>query len=193
MEEAEHSDDQWSQTVAAELPKIWIGYSTAAIATVVFVYGVAVTPGAEFDPNVLPLWVSFASLGAFCYWLWCVKKIHDAIDMVEGYRHPISAGKAVAWHFIPIFNIYWVFRWPSAIARFVNWRTQRKAMRGWVAGVLTLAAFLLRSLLGPIGLFFLFGAASYVSRAIRRSLLAPPVPPDAMAPPGWKGPLGLTE
>ena len=113
------------------------------------------------------------------YWLYCVKKFHDAIWAVSGYNHDISPSKAVAFHFIPFVNIWWVFRWPSAIAKFVNWRCQAPVMRGWVAGVLMVAAVILGRLFGPLGALALFGAGAYIARHMRRAFAAPDVPEEA--------------
>jgi len=60
----------------------------------------------------------------------------------SGYTHPFSPAKAVGFHFIPIFNFFWIFAWPSAIADFVNARLGAPLMRGWVVGVGIIAAAL---------------------------------------------------
>ena len=67
------------------------------------------------------------------YWLYCVYKFHEAVGRIPGYRHPITPTAAVAWHFVPSYNIYWIFKWPNALANFVNWRMQAKRMHGWIA------------------------------------------------------------
>jgi hypothetical protein len=98
---------------------------------------------------------------------------------VSGYNHPISGARAVAFHFIPFFNLYWVFKWPATIARFVNWRTQRKAMHGWVAGLAMLVAVFLFNLLSVFGLVAVYLAGFYIARQMRLAFDAPPVPESA--------------
>jgi hypothetical protein len=123
-------------------------------------------------------------IGAWIYWLWCVHRYHDIMLHVSGYRHPISPGQAVARHFIPFYNLYRVFKWPSQIAMLVNWRAQANVMQGWIAGLLVLGAVILgRVIDGSVGLVLLFVCGIYISRQIRKAFAAPPVPPSAMAPP----------
>ena len=93
--------------------------------------------------------------------------------------HSIESAYDVAWHFVPLYNLYWVFKWPSAIAHFVNWRMQRQALRGWIAGLLVLLAFVLFQGLGVLGLFALYGAGFYLSRHMRRAFDAAEVPDSA--------------
>lgn len=95
-------------------------------------------------------------------------------------------------HWIPIYNLYWVFKWPSEIATFVNWRMQSPAMKGPIAGLLVLLAVLVgRFVDGAIGLVLLFSSGFYISKYLRRAFAAPPVPASAMARPGARGPLSL--
>jgi len=118
--------------------------------------------------------------------------LHDVMAQIPGYNHSITPWRAVGMHWIPIYNFYWVFKWPSEIATFVNWRTQLPTMKGAIAGLLVLLAVLVgRFVDGAIGLALLFSSGSYISKFVRRALTAPPVPASAMAPPGARGPLGL--
>ena len=118
------------------------------------------------------------------YWLYCVFKFNDAVGRIPGYSHPITPARAVGMHFIPVHNLYWIFKWPTALARFVNWRTQMRIMRDWMAGLLVLAAMLTFRLLdGFLGAMFLFGPGWYICGKLRQSFKAPPVPEPAMASP----------
>jgi hypothetical protein len=121
-----------------------------------------------------------------------VFKIHDAVGGIPGYRHPITPAAAVAWHFVPVYNIYWIFKWPNTLASFVNWRLQAKIMHGWIAGVLVfLAVLTFRLFDGFVGAMLLFGSGAYVSMQIRNAFTAPPIPESAMASPVGTNILGL--
>jgi hypothetical protein len=116
------------------------------------------------------------SLVAAAFILSCISFYHKIVNGVTGWRHPISQRKAVRYHFIPIFNFYWNFRWPVEIARFVNWRMQRRRMWGLLAGsVVFLGAVVAALIDGSIGLLIVFSGFAYVSRCLRDALAAPAV------------------
>jgi hypothetical protein len=164
----------------AEMPNLWIGVALTAIAVAVeIVWASRLPPSLPLQLAPVPPWLIVAQLAPSLYWLYSVKQFHEAIWAAPGYNHTITPSRAVAMHFIPFFNLYWVFRWPSEIARFVNWRTQSQSMRGWVAGIAVVATFLLGRLFGNLALFALYGAGFYVSRHMKRALSAPEVPDSA--------------
>ena len=162
------------------MPSIWGGLAltlfSAGTLIALFASGTASEEGLSTSVSLLIQALVFLP---WVYWLYCVYKFHDAIDAVSGYNHPISGARAVAFHFIPFFNLYWVFKWPSTIARFVNWRMQQKAMHGWIAGLAMLLALILFQLLSVFGLVAVYLAGFYIERHLRRAFDAPPVPESA--------------
>jgi len=116
-------------------------------------------------------------LGA--YLLYCISVYHHAVSQVEGWRHPITPRRAVRFHFIPVFNIYWNYKWPGELARFVNWRTQRRRMSGVLVGTVVLLGFLVGGLLdASLGAVIVLCAFAYVSRCLRDAFAAPHVPTE---------------
>lgn len=173
------------------LPRIWVGFILAGVvllAEIPAVFPQVEAPGGSIGPPIFQATV----LIAWIYWLYCVYRFHDAVGSVPGYRHPITPARAVALHFIPFFNFYWVFRWPSRIAAFVNWRTQTNSMQGWIAGVLVLASVVVVRIDGFVGMLLLFAAGAYISHRIKNAAGAAPVPASAMAPPGYSRTLPLS-
>jgi hypothetical protein len=175
---------------AQPLPKIWVGgllgivYLVLELLLGLLLFNSAGQPGS----SAAVLWVSGAGtaigFSIWFYWLYCVFKLHDAVGSIPGYRHSITPASAVAWHFLPFYNIYWVFKWPNALADFVNWRMQRKKMRGWIAGVMVLAAVIIfRYSDGFVGAMLLFGSGWYISNQLRQAFAAPPIPESAMGSP----------
>jgi len=169
---------------------MWIGFALSAL--------ILVSEFINFNSGVQqagsrsnPVFLIFV-LAAWFYWLWCVHRYHDIITSIPGYHHPISPGQAVARHLIPFYNFYWVFKWPSEIATFVNWRTQAPTMQGWIVGLLVLGGFVMRILDASIGMAVVFAGGVYISRQILKALAAPPVPASAMARPGPPSALGLS-
>jgi hypothetical protein len=171
------------------LPKMWIGFALSVLLLVSEVFDFRERP--EQTGTQTHLVFLIFVVATWIYWLWCVHRYHDILTSIPGYRHPISPGQAVARHFIPFYNIYWVFKWPTEVATFVNWRTQSTTMRGWIVGLLVLAGFVMRAVDASIGMAIVFCGGVYISREIRKALAAPPVPESAMARPGAPSALGL--
>ena len=170
--------------LVGRLPSLWIGYGTAVafLAAELMAVMLATNWGGLF---------LLISIGGWLYWLYCVYKYHDVMSRIQGYDHPISSGRAVGMHWIPFYNLYWVFKWPREIATFVNWRMQSpRAMNGNIVGLLVLVGFLLLRVDGFLGFLVLFSAGTYISRRIRKACLAPPVPKSLHAS-AASGPLGL--
>jgi hypothetical protein len=171
---------------------MWPGFSLAVLAFITAVFEAAMNPALLEEREPLGYYL-LVSVAAWFYWLWCVHRYHDIMTLIRGYRHPITPGQAVARHFIPLYNLYWVFKWPSEIATFVNWRMQADAMRGWIAGVLVLGAVIVGRLVdGSLGQLLLFSSGAYISRQLRKAFKAPQVPESAMARPGIPSTLGLS-
>ena len=168
------------------LPQIWIGYLMALATVVSEIVAVSLHPELASGTDAIPpLYLFLAVFVGGVYWLVCVYQYHVFMNRIPGWHHAISPARAVGFHFVPIYNFYWVFKWPQEIARFVNVRLQRPLMKPQMVGVAVFAAFVVRFLLDPgLGLLLLFVAASYVSACLRQALAAPPAP----SPPAADGP-----
>jgi hypothetical protein len=113
------------------------------------------------------------------YLLHCISAYHSVLSKADGWIHPISPKRAVWLHFIPIFNLYWNYKWPREIARFVNWRTQAYRMSGVLAGSVALTGFLVARFVDTsIGLAIILVAFAYISRCLREAFATTPVPPE---------------
>lgn len=176
---------------AQPLPKMWIGILMGITFLALELIEGAITANHK-APSNLAIFIWLFGILIWLYWLYCVFKIHDAVSRIPGYRHPITPAGAVGRHFIPFYNLYWIFKWPSTLANFVNWRMQAKKMHGWIAGILVLLAVLtFRFFDGFVGTMLLFGSGAYISMHIKRAFAAPPIPESAMASPVGTNILGL--
>jgi len=157
------------------MPKLWIGYLLAVATFFGEMIAVARNPnlGKNVEFGVPPLEIFLPAFIARVYWFVCVYRYHKILAAVPRYVHPISPGKAVGFHFIPFFNLYWILHWPSAIADFVNARLRAPLMRGAVLGLGAIAAILCQTFLdAALGIAFLFLATTYLDRFLRRALAA---------------------
>jgi hypothetical protein len=167
------------------LPQVWIGYALGIVTILAEVVAVELHPElANGGFTIPPLYLFLSAFVGGVYWMVCVYQYHVVLANIRGWKHPISPARAVGFHFLPLYNFYWVFKWPQEIARFVNWRLQKPLMKPQAVGIAVFAAFLVRLLLDPgLGLILLFVAFSYVSECLRRALASPAVPVENLPPP----------
>lgn len=179
------ASEQVAQETLPPLPQLWIGYLLGFATIVAEFVAVSLHPELAKDEFPLPpLYLFLVMFVGGVYWLVCVHRYHVVLQHVTGWKHPISPARAVGFHFIPIYNLYWVFKWPQEIARFVNWRSRQPLMKPQMVGLMVFGAFVVRFLLDPgLGLILLFLAASYVSRCLRLALAVPTMPTPQDPPP----------
>jgi hypothetical protein len=166
--------------LARNLPKIWIGYllclATFVDEAIVLSEHPEIASGQLFVPPLHLFLLSFVSI---VYWLVSVHRLHVVLSLVPGWTHPISPARAAWFHFIPVYSIYWLYRWPKEAGRFVNWRLRATAIEPRKAGIFVLLSYIASLLLGPGGLILLFFSLSYVVSWVGRALVAPlPLPPE---------------
>jgi hypothetical protein len=112
-------------------------------------------------------------LGGFVYWLFCVHRFHKVLAEATAGKYPISPRDAVGYHFLPLYNLYWIFYWPNTLARFVNERNSPPRMVVGLAGGLLLAGFLACRLDSALGLTIIFSVSVYLKNGIRRAVATP--------------------
>ena len=112
------------------------------------------------------------------YWLVCVYEYHVVLAQVTAGAYSIKPLRAAWFRLIPIYGLYWVFKWPRELARFVNSRLGTLLMRPDRTGLAIFAAFVAFLVLDRgVGMILLFWAASYLSRCLRYALAARPASP----------------
>jgi hypothetical protein len=164
------------------LPVIWIGYLLGAATVVAEFIAVGLHPELAKDGGIPPLYLFLVSFVGGVYWFVCVHRYHVILANVPGWKHPISPARAVGFHFIPFYNLYWIFKWPQEIARFVNLRLHAQVMKPVAVGLAVLGALVLRVFEPGFGLILLFFPMSYISECLRRALAVPPVLPGGAPP-----------
>lgn len=146
------------------LPRMWIGMALAGLCLFAQV--------GDGDSIVL-----LVSIIGSCYALFCVHRIHKVFAEYTLNRYPISPRKAVLFHFIPVFEYYWLFRWSHQIFNFIdgNEVSAGKIKTKWWLGTLLTTV----SILGwftpfkALRLFVLFGIGTYITRRLKAALPAP--------------------
>jgi hypothetical protein len=145
-----------------KLPNIWVGYILAAIFLAVEFVSYFVSPEKSL------LVVDLLYIPIVFYFFWCIARFHIVLRTATFNEYPIGAAKAVGFHFIPLFNIYWVFRWPHKIATFVNKKQNAKIMANWLGIFLFLGGVLLKIFGVAIGTTVCFSVLFYIHRKLQK-------------------------
>lgn len=178
-----------SRSVFDELPAkssppwVWFGFIFAFTFLLCEVLEVLL----ELDHKTFQAAFLIIYLAGWIYWLFCVNRFHTILEEISRNQYPIKGPEAVGKHFIPFFNLWWMFKWPATLSAYLNARGRVRMISGNVLGILLLAAVLLRYVDAAIALALLFSVGMYISAKLQRHIeiikgLRPemlPPPPDA--------------
>ena len=103
---------------AVKFPVIWPGYVLVGVALLFGIVEISMHPQVKF--SIVGFLIGIV---AIVYWNVCLYKMHKAILAMAGNHYPISAARAVGFGFLPLYNIYWMFKWPGEMINFVKNRT----------------------------------------------------------------------
>ena len=174
--------DSLDELVAESSPPwVWLGF----VFGVAFLFGETAVVILEFDEASANLPFILIGLAGWIYWMFCVHRFHKILIEMSRNRYPIGAGEAVGKHFIPFFNLIWIFRWPTAMSDYLNARGRVQVVSGKLLGLLLLLSALTARLVdGGVGLIGIFAVGIYISTKLRRHMqlvkgqILPPPPPD---------------
>ena len=167
---------EYEETIRPDAPKVWIGFLFAIGFMIGEFLGLLLPDNIIF--RFLPL---FIGVLGWLYWASCAQSFHEILRTLTTDGYKISPSKAFAYHLIPFFNFYWIFKWPIELSNFINRLGQIKMASGALLGIGIMASIGLSRLDGGIGLAFLFGIASYINSKIKAqvSLVQNPIGQDA--------------
>jgi hypothetical protein len=81
-----------------------------------------------WNPNLVVLFI-LAIILAWAYYLWNVHMIHRVVINSIDPSHEITPGKAVGFHFIPVYNLFWLFKWPKELLSVILFNTKDPGFR----------------------------------------------------------------
>jgi len=165
--EQSEKHDPANDTVGTEkkrLPQFWVGF---VISSVLFV--VQVTSVILPDSWKIELLLSILGMCGGFYWLYCVQEIRNYLS--EHSSDSIGLKNILILHFIPVFNLYWLFHWNQIFSKYIS-NNGIQIINGIGTAMIILALILFSRLVdGPIGLCGMFGILLYYkSRIIRLPL-----------------------
>jgi hypothetical protein len=164
----------------SSLPWVWFGFLFAAA----FVIEETLIIGLELDQSVGMVVLILIEIAGWIYWLFCVSRFHRILREVSRNQYPITGAEAVGKHFIPFYNLVWVFRWPAVLSEYLNRRDRVKMVSGNLLGLFLLLSLLIgRFLDGGVGLTGTFAVGMYISAKLRRHMELVGVSRDMLPPP----------
>ncbi len=179
------SQEQQAQPGAVpRFPRIWIGYLLGFATLIAEMVAVTLHPELAKEPLLIPpLYLFLANFVSLVYWLVCVYEYHVVLAQATAGAYPVKPVRAAWFHLIPIYGLYWVYKWPRELARFVNSRLPTPLMRPERTGLAVFLAFAVFLVLDRgVGMILLFWAASHLSRCLRFALAARPASPAGQLP-----------
>ena len=160
-------------------PWVWVGFLFAGV---FFVLEIAfVLMGT--DETAMNLVFMLIVLGGWIYFLVCVHRIHKILNELTSNRYLYTPGEAAGRHFIPFYNLVWIFKWPSELSRYINGKGRVRMLSGGVIGTMLLLSLFVRFFDGAFGMAFLFGVTMYISAKLKQHVKAVKgVTPDQLPP-----------
>ncbi len=161
----------YSQEPVWPLRKIWIGFAFSLaflVAEIVDVAADGQSPGAK-------LGILMAAVFGWFYWLTCVQRFHTILKQISprvagASTYPITPSQAVGYHFIPFYNLFWLFKWPMVLSKYLRENTSVRIVPGGLLGLFSFLGLLLRVADGFLGLSVMFCVALYISRKLREAV-----------------------
>jgi hypothetical protein len=180
----ESQGQQAQPSALPPFPRIWIGYLLGVATLITEMIAITLHPELAKEPLLIPpLYLFLANFISLVYWMVCVYEFHLVLMQASGGTYPIKPVRAAWFHLIPIYGLYWVYKWPREMARFINGRLPAPLMRPDRTGLAIFMAFVVFLILNRgFGMILLFWAASHLSRWLRYALTAQPSSPVGPLP-----------
>ena len=107
-----------SPAPTVKAPRFWLGYLFSAL------FSIAALPKeiTGLSEESAAVGLQLIAFAGWLYWLRCAWALHRRLARATQGAYPIGPWRAVGFHFIPFFNLYWIFRWPAQILRFAGAR-----------------------------------------------------------------------
>lgn len=156
------------QVPESSLPWIWVGFVFAVMFFVIEILFMSL----DLDERRVDLSLRLIVVVGFFYWLFCVYRIHKILAELTRKRYPISPVASALKHFIPFYNLYWLFAWPAELSDYLNRRGRVRVISGYVIGAMLLLSLLLRRFDGGISIAFLFGVTMFLSSKLKEHVKA---------------------
>jgi hypothetical protein len=160
-------------------PWVWVGFVFAFAFFVIEILWLAL----DLEERGVDVILKLIVLGGSIYWLICIHRIHKILAQLTRNRYPITPGQAAGYHFVPFYNLVWIFKWPIELSEYINRHGRVKMIPGGLIGTLFLVALLLRFFDGSFGLLCTFAVTMYISAKLKQHVRTlQGITPDQLPP-----------
>ena len=170
-------------------PRIWNGYLLGVATLIAEIVAVMLHPELLHQdllkgPLIIPpLYLFLANFISLVYWLVCVYEFHVILAHATAGQYPIKPLRSAWFHLIPIYGLYWVYKWPREMTRFINSRLQTPLIKPDRAGFAVFVSFAVFLVLDRgFGMILLLFAESHLSKWLRLALVPPAPAPEGPLP-----------
>ncbi len=122
-------------------PRMWIGFVLVGFC---WFMQLAALGSSGSDKEMYQGVAYLAGFTGYAYWMFSVYRIHKILAEYTQGKYRIAPWKSVTFQFIPLYSLYWLFKWPATLADFVNGRASAegtaKRLRRGLPAILLLAA-----------------------------------------------------
>lgn len=168
-EEQESNVRRMKEGDIPDTPKIWIGF---LLAILVFIGEIIHVSIYENEEVYFSIYITPFSIACFVYYLYIIRTIHSILSILTLENYPISSGTALALHFIPFLNIWWFFKWPSELSKYINQSENIKMLPGFIIGFFLLSSFIVITVIDrSLGYVLVFIVMSYVTTKVKKKVL----------------------
>ena len=166
------------------LRPLWVGLAFTVAGFFLFALS-AQSADMEMSRSLAEMW----GIPAFVYYLMVVHRIVKILDAQPGWSVEYTPAAAVWKHFIPVYGIFFLYRWPGDVESYIDWRHGRESRAGLWTFLGLLTGVILRFFDVYVGLLVMTASLYFLYVPLRRTL-AVAAAADGMAP-GYNGTLGL--
>ncbi len=107
-------------------------------------------------------WPALFLLLGWLYWRICVYKLHQYIYFRDDSITSITPGQALGYSFIPLYNIYWLFKWSNSIIDGINRKNPpEKLVKSSIAIAILLNGLIVTRIDPALSLFLIFLIGNY--------------------------------
>jgi hypothetical protein len=111
-------------------PRIWVGYLMGVSTLITEMVAISLHPELAKEPLLIPpLYLFLANFVSMVYWVVCVHQYHVVLKAATNGAYAIKPLRAALYTLIPIYGLYWSFKWSRQLAFFVNDRLQVPLMK----------------------------------------------------------------
>lgn len=164
-------EDEKAESIAL-LPKVWIGLVLALILSLYLtsIYIINLSRGLNSSGSANDFIGYLVRVCLVIYWFWCIHRLHRILSRITHLRYPISPWEAVGKHYIPFYNLYWIYRWPVEFGHFIKGTNRVPIIPERRIGLFCLGAVLLSFFHGALTITALFVVTHYLSRKLKQYL-----------------------